>query len=174
MRDTNREIESFWTRRLGWLAIGVAVVVSVLGFLVDRLLAFQMSRTQMLLFTNTLTGIVAGGLFYQLARHAKAQREAMRARMATIAEMNHHIRNALQVIRGLSAFPPDPSYQDEQIQMINESVERVEWALREVLPKYPAGEIAPPPTSSVKHFAAVIRSAAKIGKKQERNLHRPA
>ncbi|HKF23571.1 MAG TPA: hypothetical protein VKE93_18500 [Candidatus Angelobacter sp.] len=120
--------------------MAVAAVVSTLDYLMDRLLGVPM-----LLFSSAVTGIVAGGLFYQLARHEKAQREAMRARMNTIAEMNHHIRNALQVIRGLSTFP-DLSHQDEQIQLINESVERVEWALREVLPKYPAGEIpAPPP-----------------------------
>ncbi len=71
-------------------------------------------------------GGAPGGLYYQLARHAKAQREAMRARMATIAEMNHHIRNAMQVIRGLITFLPDPSHRDDQILLINESVERVE------------------------------------------------
>ncbi len=89
----------------------------------------------------------------------------MRARMATIAEMNHHIRNAMQVIRGLITFLPDPSHRDDQILLINESVERVEWALREVLPKYPAGEIAPPPPIGHKRLVFLNRLATGTFKK---------
>src|SRR5262245_35512375 len=119
-------------------------MVSALGYGLDRLLILQgVSGEQMFLFTDAVTGIAAGGLFYQLARHERTQRQAMRARVT--AEMNHHVRNALQVIKALSAFPPDSSPRDEQVQLINESVERIEWALREVLPKYPTGQIAPPP-----------------------------
>jgi signal transduction histidine kinase len=148
------------------MAVALAVVISALGYLLNRLLALEgVARVYMLLVSNTLTGIVAGGLYFQLARHAKAQREAMRARMATIAEMNHHIRNALQVIRGLSIFPCDPSYRDEQIQLINESVERVEWALREVLPKYPAGEIPSPPPIGHKRLVFLDRLATRTVKR---------
>jgi hypothetical protein len=68
----------------------------------------------------------------------------MRARITTIAEMNHHIRNALQVIKILVAYPPDAVQRSRQVKLINESVERVEWALREVLPKYPAGASSMP------------------------------
>jgi hypothetical protein len=146
--------------------MALAVVIAALGYLLDALLTLQgVSRAYMLLFTNAITGIVAGGLYYQLARHAKAQREVMRARMATIAEMNHHIRNALQVIRGLSTSLPGPGHEDEQIQLINESVERVEWALREVLPKYPMGEIAPPPPIGHKLLVLLSRPATKTVRK---------
>jgi len=132
--------ESFWTRRSGWMAALVVLVVSALGYLLDVLLAIGgVSSRFMLLLTNTATGIVAGGLLYQVAKHAKREREVMRSRMATIAEMNHHIRNALQVIKILVAYPPDAARSTGQVKLINESVERVEWALREVLPKYPTG-----------------------------------
>ncbi len=123
-----------------WLALAVAVVVSALGYLLDGFMMLQgIPRGSMLLVTNTVTGIVAGAFFYQMARHERAQREMMRARMTTIADMNHHIRNALQVIKTLGAGPLPASFKDDQLQLINASVERVEWALREVLPKYPAG-----------------------------------
>jgi hypothetical protein len=138
--------------------VALAVIITALGYLLDLLLALQgVPRSVMLLLTNTLIGIVAGVLYYRLARHEKAQHEAMRTRMTTIAEVNHHIRNALQVIKGLSAFPPDPSHRDEQIQLVNESVERVEWALREVLPKYPKGPVATPPPN---HGPIPLRSPA--------------
>jgi hypothetical protein len=134
------ELESFFTRHSLWMALIVVLVVSTLGYLLDVLLVIErVPRAYMLLFTNTLTGVVAGGLFFQMVKHEKAQREMMRARMATIAAMNHHIRNALQVIKVLGTNPNDHASNGEQIQLINESVERVEWALREVLPKYPAG-----------------------------------
>ena len=88
-----------------------------------------------MIVSNGLTGLFAGVLVFQLAREEKASRELMRERMKTIAELNHHIRNALQVIKflggqrsGLDAL---------QLQLINDSVERIEWALREVLPRYP-------------------------------------
>jgi len=166
MEEKDHQLESFWTRHSGWVAVAFAVVVSVLGYVLDMVLVLQgVSRGLMLIFTNAVTGIVAGGLFYQLARRAKVQREAMHARVSTIAEMNHHIRNAMQVIRGLSAFPPDPSHQDEQIQLINESVERVEWALREVLPKYPAEKIPLPPPIGHKHFMVFGHSTTKAIKK---------
>jgi hypothetical protein len=59
----------------------------------------------------------------------------MAARMKTIAELNHHIRNALQVIKFWGA-QHRPALDAMQLQLINDSVDRIEWALREVLPRY--------------------------------------
>ena len=52
--------------------------------------------------------------------------------MKTIAELNHHIRNALQVIRFLGGQQRQ-GLDAMQLQLINDSVDRIEWALREVL-----------------------------------------
>src|SRR5262245_7029648 len=147
------QAESFWTKHSGSMAVLVALLVSALGYVLDILLDLGgVSSAFMLLLTNTVTGIVAGGLFYQMFRHARAEREMMRARIVTIAEMNHHIRNALQVIRMLIAYPPDPAQSGRQVKLINESVDRVEWALREILPKYPAGTSAPPAQESTQRL----------------------
>ena len=91
----------------------------------------------MLALSNVFTGIVAGSLFLYMARHEKAHRELMRERIKTIAELNHHIRNALQVIK-LCQAQPDSVPGVGPLQLIKESADRIEWALREVLPKYPA------------------------------------
>jgi hypothetical protein len=93
-------------------------------------------RFEMLLISNGLTGLFAGGLFYQMVREEKASRELVRERMKTIAELNHHIRNALQVIKFLGGQQRS-GLDAMQLQLINDSVERIEWALREVLPRYP-------------------------------------
>ena len=50
------------------------------------------------LLRTALTGIVAGFLFYSLSNNERQRRQLVQERLRTIAEMNHHIRNALQVI----------------------------------------------------------------------------
>ena len=118
------------------LALVVVIVVSAIGLLLDRLLMREgLPRLGMLIISNSLTGLFAGGLFYQLAREERAHRELVQARMKTIAELNHHIRNALQVIRFWGA-QHRPALDAMQLQLINDSVDRIEWALREVLPRY--------------------------------------
>jgi hypothetical protein len=55
-------------------------------------------------------------------------------RLQIVAEMNHHIRNALQVINYVSLAQTHA----ESVELIRDSAERIEWALREVLPEYVA------------------------------------
>ncbi len=140
MEPKRVQVESFWTRRSLWLSVAVALVVSALDYMLDSLLAHQgVSRGYMLIVASAFTGVVAGGLFFQLAKHEKAQRELVRERVKTIAELNHHIRNALQVIK-LCGAQPGSGIDAKPLQLIKESVDRIEWALREVLPKYPVVE----------------------------------
>ena len=54
--------------------------------------------------------------------------------------MNHHIRNSLQVITYATATQSN----SESMEMIRSSVERIEWALREVLPNEIDGPVAAP------------------------------
>jgi hypothetical protein len=132
----NLSAEPFWSRHTGLLALVVTLGVAGLGFVLDYFLGqVGLSRSGMLVISNGLTGLFAGGLVYQLAREEKASRELVRARMNTIAELNHHIRNALQVIRFLGG-QQRPTLDAMQLQLINDAVDRIEWALREVLPRY--------------------------------------
>jgi len=137
-------VESFWTRRSGLLSLLVVVIVSLTGLILDRLLIKEgLPRLDMMIFSNSLTGLFAGGLFWQMSREAKAHRDLVAERMKTIAELNHHIRNALQVIKFLGG-KSRTGLDDVQLQLINDSVDRIEWALREVLPRYPIGNISAP------------------------------
>lgn len=140
-----------WSRRSGLLSLLVAVVVSLIGIVLDRLLLKEgLPRLDMLIFSNGLTGLFAGGLFWQMAREAKASRDLVAERMKTIAELNHHIRNALQVIKFLGG-QKRTGLDAVQLQLINDSADRIEWALREVLPRYPQGAaIAPVHPEQVK------------------------
>jgi hypothetical protein len=130
-----------------WLFLVVTLVVAAIGFFFDNLIVKEgLPRIAMLILSNTITGLFAAGLFYQVIREERANRELVRARMKTIAELNHHIRNALQVIKFLGAQQRS-SLDAMQLQLINDSVDRIEWALREVLPKYEV-EVAAIPIDS--------------------------
>ena len=136
--------ESLWSRRSGLFSLLVAVVVSLIGTVLDWLLVKEgLPRLDMLIFSNGLTGLFAGGLFWQMAREAKASRDLVAERMKTIAELNHHIRNSLQVIKFLGG-QKRTGLDAVQLQLINDSADRIEWALRELLPRYPIGEVNTP------------------------------
>ncbi len=116
------------------------LMVWLVGFGFDRLLARDgVTRTDILLTSNLLTGIVAGFLFFSLTNNERLRRNTMRERLRTIAEMNHHIRNSLQVITYATATQKS----NESVEMIRSSVERIEWALREVLPGHVEAPAAP-------------------------------
>jgi len=127
--------------RLVLICIAVILLVWIVGFGFDRLLARDgVTRSDILLLSNGLTGLVAGCFFYTWAMNERMRRELIRERLRTIAEMNHHIRNALQVITYAMAAGKD----DESVKLIRDSVERIEWALREVLPGHVAAPAEPP------------------------------
>jgi hypothetical protein len=128
------------TARLVLICVGLALLVWAVGSGFDRLLARDgVTRTDILFVSNGLTGLVAGFLFYNLALKERLRRDLFRERLRTIAEMNHHIRNALQVITYATA-----TKHDESVELIRSSVERIEWALREVLPGHVAVPAEPP------------------------------
>jgi hypothetical protein len=78
--------------------------------------------------------VVAGGVTTLLIeRLLFTQREARIAeleRFRIIAEMNHHIRNALQTI----SYQRYVSASDAEAKRVKEAVDRIEWALEEILP----------------------------------------
>jgi hypothetical protein len=107
------------------------LLVWMVGYGFDRLLAKDgVTRTGILITSNFLTGVVAGFLFFSLSNYERLRRKLVRERLRTIGEMNHHIRNTLQVITYASASKSPTG----SVEMIRSSVERIEWALREVLP----------------------------------------
>lgn len=76
---------------------------------------------------NISTAILTALLVF--AYEQKRYRAAME-KVRIIADMNHHVRNALQAIISCKVLPE----QERQVKMIAESVTRIEWALRKVLP----------------------------------------
>jgi hypothetical protein len=91
---------------------------------------------------DLLIGILSGVLVFAYERH---QHKLILEKMRVVADMNHHIRNALQPIM----YSPYLKEQAEQVRIIQEGTRRIEWALREVLP----GEDAVPPSSKARSAA---------------------
>jgi signal transduction histidine kinase len=83
---------------------------------------------------DALVSIAFGVLLLKLMLVQRARHKKVVQQLEMIAEMNHHIRNALENIQLTAHFLHDQQF----ISDIQTSVERIQWALREVLPK--AGE----------------------------------
>jgi hypothetical protein len=80
---------------------------------------------------SPLIAALSTGLFsvrWQIEQRDESLATLKRCRL--IGEMNHHIRNALQVI----AWGPYYGL-DDRTANISEAVKRIEWTLREVLPE---------------------------------------
>ena len=128
MSDRSGEDSTF---KSGAIIVAVALVVSIVGLLFDRLLLREgVPRYDLMAISNSLTGIVAGAFFWQAKRLDRERREFIRERLHTISEMNHHIRNALQVISFYSGKDRD----EQTMAALAQAVNRIEWALSEVLP----------------------------------------
>jgi hypothetical protein len=78
--------------------------------------------------------LIVGGLLYTLLRHENDRRAANIHRFRVVAECNHHIRNALQVL----LFTHDGRLQQESrgiSRQIADAVHRIELTLSEVFPR---------------------------------------
>ena len=78
------------------------------------------------LIDNVLVGIAAGLVVF--AYEQQRYRDLTR-KLTIITSMNHHVRNALQAI----LYSPYATEQTEQVKVIQDSVNRIQWALNEVL-----------------------------------------
>ena len=109
-----------------------ALVVAVVGFSFDHLLIREgVRRAGVLFLSNLLTGVVASALFLEYRLRAEEKQRLLRDRLKKIADVNHHVRNALQVVAFYQYQTQDP----EAARLIQESIQRIEWTLQEVLPR---------------------------------------
>ena len=123
--------------RIAWGAtpwvIVASVAVGLVSFLVTelmhRLLVPDLGRHWERLLAEGVSAVVVAGLTAGFMDAAAQRQEAALLRMQVISEMNHHIRNALSAI----SLTTDSIQSQECVRVISESVDRIEWTLREVL-----------------------------------------
>jgi hypothetical protein len=76
---------------------------------------------------DLLGGLIAASIFHLYERHRLRR---LSEQLHVIDLMNHHIRNALQPLM----FVPDEPGGKGQLNLVEECVRHIDWALREVLP----------------------------------------
>jgi hypothetical protein len=107
-------------------------VVSGLTVLLFLIIVYELSmyyglRASERVLDDICGAIIVGLLVY---RHESARSKYLSEKLKTIEMMNHHVRNALEVI-------VDSAYlhgHQEQLKQIQDSARRIDWALREILP----------------------------------------
>ena len=113
------------------VALGVGVVSFLATELMHYLLVPDLGRSRERFLAEGVSAFIVTCLIAKLAQISRRQHQLTAARMQVVAEMNHHIRNALTAI-SLSA---DVTEDQHLIRVISEGVDRIDWALREILPR---------------------------------------
>ena len=127
-----RSVYSNVTVRILTKSLLALIIVALCShFLEVRLHRDGVPTRDLIVLSNLLIGLVAGTLVYVLSARERQRQAYVEWRLRVIADMNHHIRNALQVITFYSTKG------EKQDVGIVEAVERIQWALREVLPQLP-------------------------------------
>jgi hypothetical protein len=112
------------TRRIG-ISLAIGLVIALIGGAVEAIIGHHA------LFTAESIDDLIIGVLAAIVIFAYEQRRyrATMDKIQMISAMNHHVRNALQTI----SYAPYTE-QEKQMRMIADSVGRIEWALREILP----------------------------------------
>ena len=113
-------------RSAGRVAVLVIVTVSTLAYLSDLLLLAFHPQPFLAVLDAIILGVLSGAIAWVYQRR---QNRYLAERLEVISDMNHHVRNDLQVIQYSAYLTKD----QEHIQRIEQSLSRIDWALREVL-----------------------------------------
>ena len=109
--------------------VGVALVSFFVTEIMHLLLVPDLGRHWERLLAEGISAVIVALLIARLVYAANQRREAALLPMQVISEMNHHTRNALQAI----CLTAESTQNQQCIRVISESVDRIEWALREIL-----------------------------------------
>ena len=136
----NSAIEPTSLRFVLGAALGVGIVSFLASELMHYMLVPDLGRNRERLLAEGLSALIVSCLAARLVQITRERQRLTMARMQVIAEMNHHIRNALSPI----FLALDGNDNQQLVQLISEGVERIDWALREVLPReVPLHEVHP-------------------------------
>ena len=121
----------------GGRAVMYGALVLLFLVLTDQLSAYYGLAESQRIVDDTCGAVIAGLLIYRIERN---RTKYLNEKLKTIELMNHHVRNALQVIVD-SAYLHGHS---QQLEVIQKSVKRIDWALREILPGHTLDEFNDP------------------------------
>src|SRR5512146_2028920 len=108
-------------RRPWLMAILFGLLMFLCSLALDVLFLYQHESTGLTVtVSDALAGLVAGVLAWRLLRFEAERRSRMEERLVVISDMNHHIRNALQVI----SYSAQGSRSQQELAGIMDSVDR--------------------------------------------------
>ena len=112
---------------------GTTVLFAALGMgeAVYRLLFSEFDGAKDRIPIEALFGVVFAWLATKFVGDVYRNRQERRARLNFIWARNHQIRGALEGIAPLA----HPAKNQQSIRVIREEVDRIEWALKEILPR---------------------------------------
>jgi signal transduction histidine kinase len=128
---TGADRSTYWNSnpRVKLVSVGVGLVAFLATEFMHYLLVPDIGRHWERLLAEGVSAFVVALLAARLMHAENQRREAALLRMQVISEMNHHIRNALAAV----TLTTDSIQNQQCIRVISESVDRIEWALREIL-----------------------------------------
>lgn len=125
----DKHFTNWASTRLQVVSGGVGLASFLATEFMHYLLVPDIGRRWERLLAEGVSAVVVALLTAKLMHAANQLREATLLRMQVISEMNHHIRNALTAI----CASTDAIQNQQCIRVISESVDRIEWTLREIL-----------------------------------------
>lgn len=116
------------------LLVGISLAFGGIAFLISELMHYLLvpglGRHGERMIAEGVSALIVGFLAAQLFTRTIERRRLVASRLQVIEAMNHHIRNALDVI-SLSTYT---SHDKHSVALISEAIDRIDWALREILP----------------------------------------
>jgi hypothetical protein len=117
-----------------WAILAVSVAIGLGVCAITAVVELGMFREgssaeAMMISSDIIAGLLAGALYYKTIQSHRRRRAMVLHRLKIIAAMNHHIRNALELILLSTATPPSP----EITKNIYQATSRITWALQEIL-----------------------------------------
>jgi len=118
------------------VATTAGVAVALVDYAINLWMSARGLHAEATLLDELLLGIFTGVLVLVLELAHRRDQERMNEKLRTIELMNHHVRNALQTI-------VDSAYIHGHLDDVRNSVDRIAWALQEILPRLPiSGKLA--------------------------------
>jgi hypothetical protein len=118
-------------RRHG-IALAAGVAMAILVALIDRGFVALGLHAETTRIDDLLIGLIAATLVFFVQRQQERELRRQRRSAAVIEQMNHHIRNALQVIVARTSLDHETK---PELRQIDDAIARIDWALREILPR---------------------------------------
>lgn len=124
------------TQPTSWqFVVFAAVAIGAVSFLVTELMHYilvpDIGRSPERLLAEGFSALMVSLLAAKLIQLSRQRHQLLLARMQVIAEMNHHIRNALSPL----SLSLDDTENQQLKTVICDAVDRIDWALREILPR---------------------------------------